>query len=301
METVIFTISEGFIIFDGGLETIKVPNFYYEDETNIYQLKEMIRCQIKSLPNDCLLEIKKNISGRIISCKDDDIITIEDKLIVHIITQKNNVPNELKTGLSLDERSKINFYIQEFYEDIRKIEENLLNTVKNAFDEFHSSIKKMADVFNLESVNDEGYEGDLVNGLPNGYGRRFRHRKFSCDGTEISYCTLYEGMWKDGYFHGIGIFTSFDSEDQSKVESRYEGNFVMGKRDGYGILFTFTDGTLRGEFKDGFIIGYAEMEYLNGDIYQGGWDMECRQGIGKMIYSDGTILNSEWEDDVEKI
>jgi len=257
--------------------------------------KELLRSNIKSLPKYSTFKVVKNNGKRIINCNDDDLVTKEDKLSISIITQENNgIPKEIKTGISTIEKKIEDGFTLEltnFYENesqkVRDFTEMLLSLT--------NSMRQINNVYNLVSTDLEGYEGEIENNLPNGYGKRFRNRKFTYDDTLFDTCNIYEGFWKDGYFNGCGKLTYFNKDNE--IESYYDCNFNMGQKEGYGIYFNLEKGTLEGNFKDDMIIGLAKMTYVNGDIYEGGWDFECRQGSGKMTCADGTIYEGEWVDD----
>jgi len=82
------------------------------------------------------------------------------------------------------------------------------------------------------------YEGEVVNGKPNGKGVAVHP-----DGNR------YEGDFVDGEFNGKGIFTSPEGD-------RYEGDFVDDKMDGYGVLKDENGKTLQeGRFEKDTYIG----------------------------------------------
>lgn len=300
-EQIELTLENGFIIFDEN-EKIEVPDYYYEDETTIYQIKELLRSQIKSLPKDAFFKINKNINKRIIECKDDELIIKSDKfnILINIPENKNLIPDKIKTGMTINENKLNNIFILELFESFKKQQQILINNAIKQIENFNTTMHGMLNVFNMISTNNEGYEGDLENGIPNGYGKRFRHRKF----LEFEYITIYEGLWNNGHFHGFGKLISFEPKnfnidlmELNDISNYYEGNFIMDKRHGYGVYFDSEIGTLEGEYIDNDIIGFAKMKYFNGDIYEGGWDMECKQGKGKIIYANGEIFEGEWIDD----
>lgn len=100
------------------------------------------------------------------------------------------------------------------------------------------------------------YDGDLVDGQPDGRGKLYLHSKL-----------VYEGEMKGGYFHGKGkfsksgleIFGNFVNGQPSgdiKIESKnlvYNGQMLDGKYHGYGHL-QCEDFEYKGEFKNGKIL-----------------------------------------------
>ena len=43
--------------------------------------------------------------------------------------------------------------------------------------------------------------------------------------------------------------------------------------------------------------GFGRYFYKNGDIYEGDWINNKKQGRGKIIYNDGTVEEGQWEND----
>ncbi len=100
------------------------------------------------------------------------------------------------------------------------------------------------------------YEGEVVNGVPHGYGAiiylngdeyvgEFESGSISGRGT-MSYANgeKYVGEWKDNKISGRGTFNYANGE-------KYVGQFRNGKANGRGT-FTYADGTTEvGEWQDG--------------------------------------------------
>ena len=155
------------------------------------------------------------------------------------------------------------------------------------------------------------YDGEFVNGMPNGSGRLYfddtliyeggfvdgkRTGKGKCyfaDGT-----TLYEGELLDNYMHGQGIRYA---EDGSVVHQGYfirnfyyEGEFLDGKPHGEGILRS-DDGTIyEGHFANGLEHGEGRQfsNHFMGEVYviYEGLFKEGRRSVGTSYTKDGTIL-----------
>ena len=62
------------------------------------------------------------------------------------------------------------------------------------------------------------YQGDLIDGIPNGKGSSVTEKG-----------VRYTGSWKDGKYHGKGVVTLPTGE-------QYNGNFDMGRRHGSGVV-----------------------------------------------------------------
>jgi len=72
------------------------------------------------------------------------------------------------------------------------------------------------------------YEGEFINGLPNGFGRYFYLANNHFKGRK------YSGIWKDGKYHGRGNFTHANGDE-------YRGEFSYGEVFGEGT-YTFSNG-----------------------------------------------------------
>ena len=105
---------------------------------------------------------------------------------------------------------------------------------------------------NSEDVNDRKYEGEILNGTPNGKGTLTWS-----DGSK------YVGEFMQGKEHGQGIYTYPNG-------SKYEGQWKAGKKNGQGTL-THGKGKFVGEFKDDQMWNGTPFS-KNGEI------------IGKMVY-----------------
>lgn len=92
----------------------------------------------------------------------------------------------------------------------------------------------------------------------------------------------YEGEWDQDQWHGKGKYT------YRKIEGTvYDGDWVYGVRQGYGVL-SYKDGSYyRGEFRQNQMWGkgvYVGSDYTQ---YDGDWRANMRQGFGTSIEPDG--------------
>ena len=93
--------------------------------------------------------------------------------------------------------------------------------------------------------------------IPTGQGRMEYQNK-----------SVYDGEWKDGFWHGDGkLSTGFDGET-------YEGEWIKGKRDGLG-----------------------DQRDSNGNKYIGEWKDDTRAGDGSFTHHSGWTVEGEWEKD----
>ena len=96
------------------------------------------------------------------------------------------------------------------------------------------------------------YEGDFINGKRSGKGTLYY---FNGD--------RYEGYWKNNRFHGSGKF--FWGPNCKWAGDRFEGEYVDGLRDGFGIYY-----------------------YSNGNRFEGNYIKGKRDGKGTFFYSYGS-------------
>lgn len=180
----------------------------------------------------------------------------------------------------------------------------------------------------------ELYDGDLVDGLPHGFGVS------SKDGA------VFRGHWMQGRPHGVGtlsqpgisfegVFDATDmSDDMVKIKgilqdeatgliteldgkadwkgTKMEGTAIIKKPDGSIVFEGHVDHLgWQGEGKcylddgsvyDGLFLnntkhGQGKMEFANGDVYSGSWVRDMRSGHGKMTYAeDESVFEGEWRE-----
>lgn len=103
----------------------------------------------------------------------------------------------------------------------------------------------------LVYVNDDRYEGNLVNGRPQGKGMFLAVEKNE----------RYEGDFRNGFFHGRGIFT-YANGDQ------YTGQFAGGQPHGIGEYVYLLKGkrshAYSGQFYSGIVNGQGVVTNVNG-------------------------------------
>lgn len=100
----------------------------------------------------------------------------------------------------------------------------------------------------------------------------------------------YEGNFKDGFFHGKGVFDSSDN-------NRYIGDWVRNIRQGKGRMIFANGDEYFGAFVDNKIQGQGEMKYANGNFYSGNWENERRSGRGELIYANGDKYKGDFFND----
>ena len=115
----------------------------------------------------------------------------------------------------------------------------------------------------------------------------------------------YVGEWKDGKFHGVGLYTWRPMNDS------YAGEWSNGMRNGKGIskskilngeTMEITDRSQYvGEFKDNKYYGNGNLLNIkNGFIensYTGEFKDNLKQGLGTLAFDDGRIWKGQWFND----
>lgn len=81
----------------------------------------------------------------------------------------------------------------------------------------------------------------------------------------------YMGQWFGNLQQGLGLHIWNDKNELKALKNRYLGEWVKGKKNGYGIFF-----------------------YSNGTIYEGEWVEDLKSGKGIFRYFDGKIDEREF-------
>lgn len=107
----------------------------------------------------------------------------------------------------------------------------------------------------------------------------------------------YKGGWENSLKSGFGTLIT--------DRSRYEGEFLLDKRDGLGTLWLRAGGedgrwrkVYHGGWRGGKKHGEGTSFYTNGDVYQGEWSGGQRSGKGTMRYSNGDFFSGVYKDDL---
>lgn len=125
------------------------------------------------------------------------------------------------------------------------------------------------------------YEGELLNGVPHGYGV-FHH----------SAGYLYEGEWQNGRWHGYGAL----SNENDRVF--FAGQFVNGAANGQGTYFHLSGATYSGRWKDNKCHGEGAFVDADGNKFVGTWKRNTRDGKGTSYYASGLVYQGEWRSNV---
>lgn len=102
------------------------------------------------------------------------------------------------------------------------------------------------------------------------------------EGVELySNGDFYEGEFHKGKSNGSGVYNYF-------VNGRYEGDWVDGKYDGYGIESWARGSRYRGQYRGGLRHGFGVYRFYTGDTYAGQWFHGQYHGVGVQTCSDAS-------------
>jgi hypothetical protein len=132
------------------------------------------------------------------------------------------------------------------------------------------------------------YEGMWIDGKFNGLGRHIK-----CWKTKLlpgfERFDEYTGSFENGHRHGTGTFKS------SWTGAVYEGRWINGMRSGFGTQ-TFEDGDVyRGDWKEDCMHGSGTYTHTNcGNTYVGAFARNKRHGYGELTYKNGDHFSGEF-------
>eukprot|EP00538_Stauroneis_constricta_P004174 CAMPEP_0119553896 /NCGR_PEP_ID=MMETSP1352-20130426/6521_1 /TAXON_ID=265584 /ORGANISM="Stauroneis constricta, Strain CCMP1120" /LENGTH=861 /DNA_ID=CAMNT_0007600379 /DNA_START=51 /DNA_END=2636 /DNA_ORIENTATION=- len=135
------------------------------------------------------------------------------------------------------------------------------------------------------------YHGQWINGIRSGHGK-------SCNANG----DIYIGTYWDDMEHGVGTIRFYDGRIVSNGTfenglllrgtmnyedgSRYQGNFLDGKRHGSNGLYKFEDGSYyKGDFCNDQMHGHGELVWNQFTRYVGEWKCNQRHGRGVMEFT----------------
>jgi len=182
---------------------------------------------------------------------------------------------------------------------------------KDADQRSYSHTSPFLKVLNGDEANQENcnmtYNGDFENDVPHGngvltypsgdiYEGSFEYSEFHGvgimtykDGSE------YSGAWKHSKCHGVGVYIFTGGNN-------YVGDFECGVYHGNGKMVHVTDDgqvVYDGQWVRGEKNGYGVCTYSNGVKFQGEWSNGFKHGRGTTTSSDGHTRESIWDRDIE--
>ena len=180
----------------------------------------------------------------------------------------------------------------------------------------------------METLSDgRVYKGTFKNGKREGSGTLLEKSAGK---------TIYRGQWRDGKYHGEGTLIERRNVPSTNLVHivRWEGEFAVGKKHGYGVLSHETDnsewkgvwshdmpvsGKWRVRYADGGIYvgqaqvldehlqssdkvvavpeGFGTFQYSNGDVYVGTFEYGIRNGFGTCKFASGEQWEGAWTND----
>ncbi|KAH1125319.1 hypothetical protein AAZX31_06G106200 [Glycine max] len=99
---------------------------------------------------------------------------------------------------------------------------------------------------------------------------------------------FYEGEFHKGRSNGSGVYHYF-------VNGRYEGDWVDGRYDGYGIESWARGSRYRGQYRQGLRHGYGVYRFYTGDSYSGEWCNGQSHGVGLQTCSDASCYIGQFK------
>ncbi|KAL3845545.1 hypothetical protein ACJIZ3_002948 [Penstemon smallii] len=114
-------------------------------------------------------------------------------------------------------------------------------------------------------------------------------KKITREGVEFySNGDFYEGEFHKGRCNGSGVYNYF-------VNGRYEGDWIDGRYDGYGIESWARGSRYRGQYRQGLRHGYGVYKFYTGDTYSGEWCNGQSHGFGAQTCADGSCFVGEFK------
>ncbi|KAL7158370.1 hypothetical protein ABFS83_02G138200 [Erythranthe nasuta] len=99
---------------------------------------------------------------------------------------------------------------------------------------------------------------------------------------------VYEGEFHKGKCSGSGVYYYY-------MSGRYEGDWVDGKYDGYGVETWARGSRYRGQYRQGLRHGFGVYRFYTGDVYAGEWSSGQSYGCGVHTCEDGSRYVGEFK------
>ncbi|PSS10099.1 Phosphatidylinositol 4-phosphate 5-kinase [Actinidia chinensis var. chinensis] len=99
---------------------------------------------------------------------------------------------------------------------------------------------------------------------------------------------VFEGEFHKGKCSGSGVYYYY-------MSGRYEGDWVDGKYDGYGVETWARGSRYRGQYRQGLRHGFGVYRFYTGDVYAGEWSSGQSHGCGIHTCEDGSRYIGEFK------
>jgi len=137
-----------------------------------------------------------------------------------------------------------------------------------------SLVKK--ETFILSYTNGDKYDGEVLNGVREGYGTYFYH-----NGDK------YEGWWQNNKKHGMGTLYYRDG-------NLYIGQWKFSEKEGMGTLYFRNGEKYYGEFKNGKKNGKGLLLASDGNKFIGNFKDNKKNGLGVIYFNNKKTAKEEW-------
>ncbi|KAL6964929.1 hypothetical protein U1Q18_035984 [Sarracenia purpurea var. burkii] len=99
---------------------------------------------------------------------------------------------------------------------------------------------------------------------------------------------VYEGGFNAGKCSGSGVYYYY-------MSGRFEGDWIDGKYDGYGVETWARGSRYRGQYRQGLRHGFGVYRFYTGDVYAGEWLNGQSHGCGVHTCEDGSRYVGEFK------
>ena len=139
-----------------------------------------------------------------------------------------------------------------------------------------------------DEVGELIYEGEYLNFKKNGLGKEYYFDKLIFEGEYLN------GKRWNGKGYDINNQFAYELNNGKgyvkAYESRFEGEFLYGERNGKGKEYDFDGKLFEGNYINNVKSGRGKEYYFNGQLeYEGDYLNGKRNGKGKEYYEDGIL------------
>lgn len=100
-----------------------------------------------------------------------------------------------------------------------------------------------------------------------------------------------------GYYNGESLNEKATGNGYAKGKDEYRGNFIDGKKEGFGIYTWSTGSTYEGNWKNDNKNGYGVYKNKEGFIYEGEYLEGKKEGKGKLLFPKGDYYIGDFKND----